>query len=66
MGAEGIAIFAAGGSTYAAVAAYAENGVQILNITDPSAVTAAGSIGDDGTAITTNSSWPAHRASPYV
>ena len=48
VGAEGIAIFAAGGSTYAAVAAYAENGVQILNITDPSAVTAAGSITDGG------------------
>ena len=47
-GARGIAIFESGGSTYAAVAAYFDDGVQILNITDPSAVTAAGSIGDTG------------------
>ena len=47
-GAEGIAIFAAGSSTYAAVAAYADNGVQILNITDPYDVTAAGDITDGG------------------
>ena len=48
-GAFGIATFTSGGSTYAAVAAYDDAGVQILNITDPSAVTAAGSITDTGT-----------------
>ncbi len=48
-GATGIATFESGGSTYAAVAAYLDDGVQILNVTDPSNVTAAGKIGDDGT-----------------
>ena len=46
-GALGIATFESGGSTYAAVASYFDYGVQILNITDPSAITAAGNIGDD-------------------
>ena len=32
-----IATFTSGGSTYAAVTAYLDSGVQILNITDPSA-----------------------------
>ena len=48
-GASGIATFESGGSTYAAVAAFDDDGVQILDITDPSAVTAAGSIADTGT-----------------
>ena len=48
-GARNIAIFESGGSTYAAVTALSDDGVQILNITDPSSVTAAGSISDDGT-----------------
>ena len=48
-GASGIATFTSGGSTYAAVTAYLDSGVQILNITDPSNVTAAGSITDPGT-----------------
>ena len=48
-GARGIATFTSGGSTYAAVAGYVDDGVQILNVTDPSAITAAGSITDDGT-----------------
>ena len=47
--ARGIATFTLGGSTYAAVAAYFGDGVQILNVTDPSDITAAGSITDDGT-----------------
>ena len=47
-GAQGIATFESGGSTYAAVAAYDDDGVQILNITDPSAITAAGSIANTG------------------
>ena len=48
-GARGIATFESGGSTYAAVTAYLDDGVQILDITDPSNVTAAGSITDGGT-----------------
>ena len=48
-GAQGIATFTSGGSTYAAVAAYDDAGVQILDVTDPSAITAAGSITDTGT-----------------
>ena len=48
-GASGIAVFESGDSTYAAVASRLDDGVQILNITDPSAITAAGSISDDGT-----------------
>ncbi len=43
----GIAIFESGRHTYAAVAAYASKAVQILNITDPSNVTAAGSIANN-------------------
>ena len=47
LGARGIAIFESGSSTYAAVIAYFDNGVQVLDVTDPSAITAAGSITDD-------------------
>ena len=47
-GARGIAVFVSGNSTYAAVAAYRDNAVQILNITDPSDITAAGNITDAG------------------
>ena len=50
-GATGIAMFESGGSTYAAVAAFADNGVQILNVTDPSAITAAGSIANNSTLL---------------
>ena len=46
LGASGIAVFESGGSTYAAVAAYDDDSVQILDITDPSAITAAGNITD--------------------
>ena len=46
-GAEGIAVFESGGRTYAAVAAHEDDGVQMLDITDPSDITAAGSITDD-------------------
>ena len=45
----GITTFNAGGHTYAAVAAYDDDGVQILNITNPYNVTAADSITDAGT-----------------
>ena len=48
-GAYGITTFKSGGHIYAAVAAYDDDGVQILNVTDPSNITAAGSITDDGT-----------------
>ncbi len=47
-GAQGIAIFESGGRTYAAVAGYTDDGVQILDVTDPSSITAAGSITDGG------------------
>ena len=47
LGARGITTFESGGSTYAAVIAYFDNGVQILDVTDPSDITAAGSIADD-------------------
>ena len=46
-GARGIAIFKSGGHTYAAVAASISHGVQILNITDPTHITATDSITDD-------------------
>ena len=45
-GAKGITTFESGGHTYAAVTAYGERGVQILNITDPSSITAAGDTSD--------------------
>ena len=45
-GAYGITTFVSGGHIYAAVASYTDNGVQILNVTDPSNITAAGSIDD--------------------
>ena len=46
-GPTGITTFESGGHTYAAVAAYHDNGVQILNVTNPSNITAAGHITDD-------------------
>ena len=48
-GANDITIFESGGHTYAAVAAKEDDGVQILNVTNPSNITAAGSITDDST-----------------
>ena len=48
-GASGIAVFESGGRTYAAVAAYTDNGVQILDITNPYSITTTDSIGDTGT-----------------
>ena len=50
-GPRGITTFESGGSTYAAVTSFVEDGIQILDITDPSNVTAADSIGDDGTLV---------------
>ena len=54
-GAQGIAVFESGSSTYAAVAAFDDDGVQILDVTDPHAVTAAGSI--DGTFLELDGAW---------
>ena len=51
VGARDITTFVSGDHTYAAVAATSENGVQILNVTDPSNITAAGSIIDNDTGI---------------
>ena len=48
-GAQGITTFESGGHTYVAVAAYDDDGVQILNVTDPPNITPAGRITDDGT-----------------
>ena len=48
-GTQGIATFESGDHTYIAVAAFYDDGVQILNVTDPSDITPAGSIADDGT-----------------
>ena len=45
-GASGIATFKIGTGTYAAVAAFSDDGVQILNVTDPTAITATDSIDD--------------------
>ena len=42
--ARGITTFESGGRTYAAVAAYGDDGVQILDVTYPHSITAAGSI----------------------
>ena len=47
-GAGGIAIFESGSSTYAVVAVYNDDRVQILNITDPSRIAVAGSVADGG------------------
>ena len=48
-GATGITIFESDGNTYAAVTGYTDDGVQILNITNPANVTAVSRITDDGT-----------------
>ena len=45
-GAWGITTFVSGGHTYAAVASSFDDGVQILNITNPLNITAAGNITD--------------------
>ena len=47
-GARGITIFKSGTHTYAAVASYTDDGVQILDVTDPDNITAADQITDGG------------------
>ena len=58
-GAYGITTFESGGHKYAAVAASIDDGVQILNVTDPSDITAAGHITDDGTNTDSLELWDA-------
>ena len=48
-GARGITTFQSAGRTYAVVAAYGDDGIQILDLTDPYNVTPAGNIADDDT-----------------
>ena len=69
---QGIAIFESGNHTYAAVSAGVDDGVQILNITDPYLITAAGSITNstsvgffNPTGITTFESATAHTPPLY-
>ena len=45
-GATGVAIFEASGTTYAVIASFADDGIQIINVTTPSSPTAAGKIAD--------------------
>ena len=51
-GASGITTFESGGNTYAAVIAFADDGVQILDISDPYDIADAGSIGHPELALT--------------
>ena len=46
-GAAGVDVFTIGTSTYAAVASRVDDGLQIVDVTDPDNPTAAGSLGDD-------------------
>ena len=55
-GASDIAIFESGGHTYAAVASREDHGVQILNVTNPSNITAAGSI-MNSTGVNLHGAW---------
>ena len=50
-GPQGIATFESGGRTYAAVTGNRDDGVQILDVTDPYDITAAGSITDGGSDV---------------
>ncbi len=45
-GATGVAVFTIGGKTYAAVAASSDDGLQLVDISDPTNPTAAGNLGD--------------------
>ena len=53
-GASGITSFELDSGTYVAVTATAENGVQILDVTNPSDISAAGSISKDDSALINN------------
>ena len=56
-GATGITTFESDGDTYAAVTAYSDHGVQILNITNPSKITAAGNITDNDADLKLYNAW---------
>ena len=43
-GAYSVAVFESGGRTYAVVASFADNGIQVVDLTDPASPTAAGSL----------------------
>ncbi len=51
VGARGVDIFKIGTNTYAAVASNHDDGIQIVNVTDPDNLTAAGSLKDDGSRL---------------
>ncbi len=51
VGARGVDIFKIGTNTYAAVASNHDDGIQIVNVTDPDNLTAAGSLKDDGSKL---------------
>ena len=48
-GASGVAVFERNGNTYAIIAAYYDDGVQVINVTDPARPAAVASISDDDT-----------------
>ena len=50
-GAHDVTTFTSDGNTYAAVASWGDNGVQILNVTDPTAITATAQITDTGSLL---------------
>ncbi len=47
-GAQGVAVFTIGNRTYAAVASFADDGLQLVDVTDPASPVAAGSLEDTG------------------
>ncbi|MCY4491994.1 MAG: hypothetical protein OXC46_11140, partial [Thaumarchaeota archaeon] len=55
-GARGITSFVIGGKTYVGVAGFIDNGVQIIDVTDPADITAADSI-DDTTSLELEGVW---------
>ena len=57
MGANAIVTFERDGHTYAAVAAFADDGVQILNLTDPTDITGVGSITDHRSSLELKGAW---------
>ncbi len=47
-GATGVDVFTKGGKTYAAVASWLDDGIQIVDVSNPASPTAAGNLGDRG------------------
>ena len=50
-GAEGVAIYSVGGRTYAVVASSVDDGIQIIDITDPDDIFPVGKLGDTGSLL---------------